>query len=781
MLEARQHAAERTLFIACLLTGISAAVIHCRGTNKGQSSHWPSKDRVMRRAVYVFLFFLIIVQLIGVECVAPVSHVSGGRLRIAVLNFGNGTGNPDLSHWQYAVRGLVHSQLAEVKSVRVLPPSAVDYGFRKLKIEAGEAIGIPQARKIGELIETRRVVWGSYRREGEAWRVRARVLNVASGEASAEFIAVSTNWFDVRDKLTNQILLELGILPSDEERKKMSRRSTTSATAFEWYSKSYALHADGEAISEQEQCERNAIAEDPRFAKAYVALAASLGSQGNFVEAEQAARHALKIEPDSAQAHLILGLSLLRRNEDAEGELELWKSHALDPEDAQSLSRLGQLFALQGKRDQAIAFFEMARQLDPTDASIHAALALAYARKAERHKAMVELREAERLAPEGTEAVNAEQMICQAYEVLGDIPSALEHYDRFIMLAREQGLNPEMVAEIETRAQHLKASLTTRFVTVSMPKLYTPDTLQQALRERLTDEELGLIVNPLAISPEMQRWARELTEGAERDFDKARAIFDGVMRRIGAGGKGGTRTATEVFASWNDPEESFSCQEYAKLYVALARDVGLKAFYVHAEKDYTGKAVHHDCAALFVDGKALLVDPAYRWFGVPHEDFTILDDLQAIAHHLSQPSGTASQVLRYRVAMKLHPDFAWGQSALVGALINANQWVKARREQEVAMKLQPDRWETHYHQGVFTCNDGDFGAAVGHLRRAIELNPESSEAHFCLALALTELGEFQEAREEYRACLRYNAEEKKAEIARRAIAAINEKIAEGKQ
>ena len=87
----------------------------------------------------------------------------------------------------------------------------------------------------------------------------------------------------------------------------------------------------------------------------------------------------------------------------------------------------------------------------------------------------------------------------------------------------------------------------------------------------------------------------------------------------------------------------------------------MKAFYVHLEKDYSGDIVYHDCAAVFVGDKALLVDPAYQWFGAPHKEYVVLDDVQAIAHQFYQPSGKGGQVARCRLATKLHPDTAWGQ------------------------------------------------------------------------------------------------------------------------
>ena len=223
----------------------------------------------------------------------------------------------------------------------------------------------------------------------------------------------------------------------------------------------------------------------------------------------------------------------------------------------------------------------------------------------------------------------------------------------------------------------MKARLTPHEIIAAPCRRFTPGKASEAaLRQRLTPAEYKLVINPLASTPAMDRWAQELTRGATNDLDRARKIFDALARHLDTG-ESGTRTAQEVFAAWNDPAQSFCCQEYAKLYIALARAVGLKAFYVHLEKDYSGDIVYHDCAAVFVGDKALLVDPAYQWFGAPHKEYVVLDDVQAIAHHFYQPSGKGTQVARCRLAAKLHPDTAWGQLHLAGALIKANEFVEA--------------------------------------------------------------------------------------------------------
>ncbi len=122
---------------------------------------------------------------------------------MAVLTFEDQTGDPEAAHWRYMIQRLLTEELAEAKALRGVPAA---FGYRQLKLKRGDPISAEQARRIGELIEARRVVWGAYRRDGEKWLVTARVLNVASGKAGPELKAASTNWFDVRDQLADQVL-----------------------------------------------------------------------------------------------------------------------------------------------------------------------------------------------------------------------------------------------------------------------------------------------------------------------------------------------------------------------------------------------------------------------------------------------------------------------------------------------------------------------------------------------------------------------------------------------
>jgi len=699
-----------------------------------------------------------------------------GRRVVAVLWFEDKTHDPQMAHWRYAVAGLLTAQLRQVKAIRLLPVGAVDYAFRQLEISKGDAVDSTQARTMGEFIEAQRVVWGSYRRQADKWQVHAHVLNVASEKVSAELIAAAEDWFDLGEELAGQILNELRIRPSEDERQKMKRRWTDSPAAYEFYSQAFAMQDEGKPISQQQEAVRKAIAADPEFARAHLALASTLGSQGKFPQAEQSVRQALELKSDCADAHLVLGITLLFQKRPEEAEQALREAHRLDPDNAEPLVRLGELYGLKQNVDEAIRCLREAELLDPTNAAVHASLGWMYARKRDKDRAIVQLKQAESLQPDGLERINAEQMICQTYEMMGEIPLAVEHYEGFVTLARQKGLNPQVVARFEEKAQQLKATLTPTFIQVSMPKVYTEQTLQAALIDRLTKKELEMVTNPVASSPEIKRWAQQLTEGLTNDVEKAKALFEGLTRRIEPGGGRGKRTAQEVFAAWSNTEESFSCQEYAKLYLALARDVGLQAFYVHLEKDYRGKVVFHDCAAVFAEGKALLVDPAYRWFGVPHKEFVILDDVQTIAHHFFQHRRSARSVSRCRLAAKLHPDFAWGQVALASVLRAAKKPQEARKVLEVAQRLEPDRWDTYLLQGILAADDDNFDAAAGYLRKALELNPESAACHHSLAAVLLAQGKVEEAREQYRACLRYKPEPEMAENARRAVAKINELI-----
>jgi tetratricopeptide (TPR) repeat protein/TolB-like protein len=693
------------------------------------------------------------------------------RLTLAILTFEDQTADPEAAHWRYTIERLLADQLSEAKALRRVPGA---FGYRQLKVKPGRPISAEQAGKIGELIEARRVVWGSYRRDGKQWLVTARVLNVASGKAGQELKTASTNWFEVRDQLAGLVLSELGVKPGEAEREKMRRRWTSSPSALEWYSKTYAGQEERKPKAELEASIRQALAADPQFAEAHEALGAVLGSQGKFEQAEAAVRQAVKLRPDSARAHQILGFALMFQRKLADAEKELREARQLDPDGAETIVRLGECAKDQGKLDDAIAFWNAARQLDPTDAGIHAHLGDAYGKERNRERAVKELEEAQRLDPED---VNSEQIIWQGYAALHEIPLALEHLERFVALARKEGLAPEMVDYIAEVGRELKARLTPHEISVAPPRSYSAQTLDAALRERLMRAEYVQVINPLASTPAMDRWAQELTHGATNDLGKARKIFDALARHLDTG-EAGIRTAQEVFAAWNDPAQSFCCQEYAKLYVALARAVGVRAFYVHLEKDYSGEIVYHDCAAVFSEGKALLVDPAYQWFGAPHKEYLVLDDLQTVAHQYYQPTGKGDQVARCRLAAKLHPDTAWGQVRLASALIKANELVQAALALKVAERLEPGRWDTLTCRGLIAARTDDLKGAAADLRKSLEMNPKHGPSHFVLAWVLGRQGRLEEARDEYRVALLYDSllsAEDKATVLR-AIADINEKL-----
>ena len=695
------------------------------------------------------------------------------RITVAILAFTDKTGNPGAAHWRHSIPLMAGSPLGEVKTIRIYPTDACEYGMRRLNLKVGDPIDATQARNIGEIIEARRVVWGEYRRNGKRWAVKAHVLNVASGNKSGELSASGSGWLEVCEQLAVKILQELDLQPTKAERDGMKDRFTSSAAALEHYSRSYAIQAEHKPLAESECWLRKAVAADPKCAALHISLACCLGSQGREEEAEREIHIALKLKPESAMTHQVLGVSMLFQDDAVKAGNELREAIRLDPDDPESHSRLAGCHAIQHDWAQAVSCLREALRLNPVSVEYRAQLAGIYANQGQRTQALLELRDAEAL---GIESDTEELLVSNAYEALHEIPQAVEHYEKFLILARGLGTNPKYVNQAAERMLELKATLTPVFVTAAEPKVYSEQMLNEALRDRLSEEEMACISLPLASTPEMKRWAEQLTEGAADDLQKARALYHALIRRLDQGA-GGSKTALETFAAWEKPQISFLCQEYARLYVALARDVGLKAYYVIVERDCGYQVVLHACAGILLDDKALLVDPTYRWFGAPHKQFVFQDDYQAVVNHMNQ----SCNVSQLKIAVKLQPDCALSQFNLALNLMEFDRLEEARDVLETALKLDPDSWIAHCARGVLARHEGRSELAMKELRVAVGINPRDAGVHFALGLVLWDRRQFKESREAFRACLKCspNTNTTQEAEARQRIALINEKFGAG--
>jgi tetratricopeptide (TPR) repeat protein len=697
------------------------------------------------------------------------------RLSVAILPFEYQGDDEKLTYWRHTLLSLLHSTLTEVKSLRVSPANASGFAFNHLHLNADRGLNPEQARAAGELMETRRVIWGSVRPRQGKWLASVRVLNVATGDLSPELAAKSSDWFEIRDHLTAQLLSELQVKATEEELGKMRRRWTDSQVAFEAYCRALSLYKEDKPFSEQVALSRQAVAADPAFAEAHYSLAWACFGQSQFGSMENSAREVLRLRPAYGPAHAALGVALEAQQEHAEAEEQYRAAVRQDPDDPDTWHRLGEYAWHRRHPQQAIQAWRRGLRLEFTQAEVHAHLALAHAIELDREKATTQLKLAEWFNPEND---NTEVLIAMAYSALGDFPAASEHFDKHVAWSRKRGIPTQEIDDFERSSRELKQRLTPAFLTNSTPKTYSTQDLQAELLRRLTVQEFQQIVNPIAANLAMTNWARELTLGGKDDWEKARKLFDALSRHFSSG-PGGARTAQEVFAAWPDPHESFSCQEYAKLFVALARAVAVNAFYVHLERDYAGNFVYHDCTAVFGEGKALLVDPAYGWFGAPHNEFVLLDDLQTIAHHYFQPAEehTDMWLSNCRLAAKLHPDFAWGQCQLAAALLQRGQTLEAEKILAGAFRLQPDRWDAYELEGILADQQGHLDKAVVSLQKSLALNPKGSKAHFGLAHLFLKQAKPAEARQEFHSALENGLQSDEESDARRHLAELSEGVA----
>jgi tetratricopeptide (TPR) repeat protein len=176
-------------------------------------------------------------------------------------------------------------------------------------------------------------------------------------------------------------------------------------------------------------------------------------------------------------------------------------------------------------------------------------------------------------------------------------------------------------------------------------------------------------------------------------------------------------------------------------------DEAIKEFLKAIELD-PGSAHAHDNLATVYSEKKLYREALLEYLAALR-----LEPDSATAHYnlacfLSTHAGDMG-LAEYQAAIQLDPDYPDAHLNLGLALADQGKTAEAIRELEVAASLDPKDAFPRHELAALQMDEGDFRAALAHLREVVRLEPGNFEAQLDLGICYAQKGFFAEAERAY--------------------------------
>jgi DNA-binding winged helix-turn-helix (wHTH) protein/Tfp pilus assembly protein PilF len=231
----------------------------------------------------------------------------------------------------------------------------------------------------GRELRVESVLEGSIQRSGDLLRIRVRLINISDGTSlwAGTFDETFTNVFAVQDAIAGKVADALAPRLGREERKRLTKRYTLNAEAYELYARGryHALKATPPEIQTATSYFQQAIALDPAYALAYVGLADAYRSfplnsdmppDGFFPRAKAALQKAIELENSLAEAYAVLGFTIFWYDWDwSAAEDHFKRALELNLNDSDTHLFYAHLLSNTGRHTQALSEAKYARELDP--------------------------------------------------------------------------------------------------------------------------------------------------------------------------------------------------------------------------------------------------------------------------------------------------------------------------------------------------------------------------------------------------------------------------------
>lgn len=313
-------------------------------------------------------------------------HVFGGDSApsihsVAVLPLQNLSGDPAQEYFSDGMTDALITDLAQIGSLRVISrTSTIRY--------KNPSKSLPE---IARELNVDGIVEGTVQRSGDRVRITAQLIDAASDRHiwASSYERNLQDTLSLQAEIARSIARQIQASLTPEEEQLLAHVRPVNLKAIEPYlrgryhyqnSRNMMYHS-GKPEGREEEAQtaiaefRKAIAEDPDYAPAYVAMARAIVDKGILsadedFSARETIRKALDIAPASAEAHMVLGrLDLFDWQwKDAGGEY--LRSIELNPNLADARALYAEYLDITGHPEQAFHQAEVAKSLDPTNGQL---------------------------------------------------------------------------------------------------------------------------------------------------------------------------------------------------------------------------------------------------------------------------------------------------------------------------------------------------------------------------------------------------------------------------
>jgi serine/threonine protein kinase/tetratricopeptide (TPR) repeat protein len=287
---------------------------------------------------------------------------------IVVLPLVNASNDPNTEYLSDGISEALINSLTELQQLRVVARSTA-FRYKGREVD-------PQA--VGRDLNVRAVLMGRVRQTGDTLNIQVDLIDATTGAQlwGEEYERKVSDVVSVKQAIAREVTEKLRLRLSGEEQRRLVKRDTTNAEAYQFYLRGryFWNKRTAQGIRKAIEQFQSAIDRDPTYALGYTGLAdcylvleqyAGTPASETLPKARAAAERALQIDDSLAEAHTSLASCYEGSWQWEEAEKEFKRAISLNPNYPTAHQWYQNNLRARGRLDEALAEIKRAQELDP--------------------------------------------------------------------------------------------------------------------------------------------------------------------------------------------------------------------------------------------------------------------------------------------------------------------------------------------------------------------------------------------------------------------------------